>query len=435
MTLKTTPDQRRKWYEKHQDGEGYQEIADLYGLSQWCVRYWCRRQRDGGSSETVYHRHQAQGSQQRIEPRVRYVILRLRLEHPRWGPNRILAGLKKRPFLRELRLPSEATIGRYLHQWPRFCRGGSVEPTGHPKPDQPTQVHQRWQVDFKLGIPLQDGTQVNLHTVRDPVGEAVIAERVTPAGLVGEKPCRVTLSELQETLRRAFCTWHTLPDQLQTDNEGVFVGKSDDSFPAALTLWLVGFDIRHIPIRPGKPTDNAEVERCHRTVYDYAIAGKPARDIQTLQTRLDIAVHELNEELSLRAEGCAGQPPVKAHPELLIPRRSFRAEHELALFDLQRVDTYLATFIWKRKVGINGQVSLGGQHNYYTVDRTLAGQNVSVCFDSSDRHFVFYDTESTDHEMARRPARHLDLSDLTGSIPFEIQQLALSPAFFQRVSC
>jgi hypothetical protein len=225
-------------------------------------------------------------------------------------------------------------------------------------------------VDFKLGIPLQDGTQVNLHTVRDPVGAAVIAARVTPAGRVGDKPSRVTLSELQETLRRAFCTWHTLPDQLQTDNEGVFVGKADDPFPSALALWLIGFDIRHILIRPGKPTDNAEVERCHRTVYDYAIAGKPARDIQALQARLDNAVHELNEELPSRAEGCAGQPPVKAHPELLIPRRSFRAEHELALFDLQRVDAYLATFMWKRKVGTHGQISLGGQHNYYLVDRT-----------------------------------------------------------------
>lgn len=120
MTLKTTPDQRRKFYDRHRNGEGYQEIADLYGLSKECVRYWCRRQRDGGSCETAYQRRRATGLQQRIEPRVRYVILRLRLENPRWGPNRILAGLKRRPFLRELHLPSEATIGRYLHQWPCF---------------------------------------------------------------------------------------------------------------------------------------------------------------------------------------------------------------------------------------------------------------------------------------------------------------------------
>ena len=42
-------------------------------------------------------------------------------------------------------------------------------------------MHQRWQVDFKLGLPLTDGSQVNLTTVRDPVGEVCIAAQVSPA--------------------------------------------------------------------------------------------------------------------------------------------------------------------------------------------------------------------------------------------------------------
>ena len=56
MSKQTSPEQRRAFYERHQAGQTYQEIADTFGLSRECVRYWCRRQRDGGRCETVYKR-------------------------------------------------------------------------------------------------------------------------------------------------------------------------------------------------------------------------------------------------------------------------------------------------------------------------------------------------------------------------------------------
>ena len=115
MTKRTTPLQRRRFYERHLRGETYQEIADSEGVSKGCVRYWCRCQRDGGSCESKYHRQPA-GLLSGSDPLIRYCILRLKLEHPRWGPNRIRERLKKRRSLRGLALPSEASIGRYLHQ-------------------------------------------------------------------------------------------------------------------------------------------------------------------------------------------------------------------------------------------------------------------------------------------------------------------------------
>ena len=88
MRKHTTSDQRREFYAAHQRGETYQEIAGRYSVSQECVRYWCRRQRDGGSCETVYHKEPT-GILSGFDPLVRYCILRLRLGHPRWGPSRI----------------------------------------------------------------------------------------------------------------------------------------------------------------------------------------------------------------------------------------------------------------------------------------------------------------------------------------------------------
>jgi len=163
-----------------------ERLQSRWGVSPECVRYWCRRQRDGGDCQTRYA-CRSPGLLSRFDAKVRYVILRLRLKHPRWGPSRIRLGLTKRPSLKGLPLPSETQIGRYLHQWLCFRHQRSARPVRE-RPRPPTQVHQRWQLDFKMSIALQDGSQVNLHTVRDPVGAACLDAVITPAGRVGQGP-------------------------------------------------------------------------------------------------------------------------------------------------------------------------------------------------------------------------------------------------------
>ncbi len=435
--MRTTPCQRRKFYERHCQGETYQEIAVSEGVSKECVRYWCRRQRDGGHCQTTYRRSPP-GLLSRFDSKVRYWVLRLRLKHPRWGPNRIRERLKKIPSLRYLPLPSEASIGRYLHQWPRFRRRPKPQSIGK-RPKEATRVHQRWQIDFKMGIALKDGILVNLHTVRDPVGETCLGAFVFSAGKVGQQPKKVTLKRVRSVLRACFARWSTLPDEVQTDGESVLIGQPQDTFPSTFTLWLKGLGIDHLVIRPGKPTDNAEVERCHRTINEYAIVGNEDVDVTQLQGILDEAVYELAFELPSRAEGCAGLPPLIAHPELLQPRRPFRPEYELATFDLKRVDAYLATFTWERRVGKTGQITLGGRHQYYSVGRPYARHQVLVRFDPADRHFVFYDANSPEEEIGRQPARGLDIADLTGLEAWPIgpgpQQLPLPLPISEGVNC
>lgn len=436
MVTRVEPHQRQQFYRLHLCGETYEQIAERFGVSKECVRYWCRRQRDGGRPYTHYG-HRPPGLLGSFVPLVRYVILRLRLSHPRWGPNRILAHLRGRLSLRHHDLPSEASIGRYLHQWSRFRRRRKMAKSVQ-RPSQPTSVQQRWQLDFKLGIALRDGTLVNLHTVRDPVGEVCLGASVFPAGRVGQYPKRATLAETQATLRSCFARWSTLPREVQTDGEAVFIGQPQDKFPSGLTLWLQGLGIQHLVIRPGKPTDNAEVERCHRTLNDYAIVGNEGCAIPELQAILDQAVHEMAFELPSRAEGCHGRPPVAAHPELLQPRRSFRANLELALFDLSKVDAYLATFVWERKVNKTGQVRLGSDNCRYSLGRAQAGKQVQIRFDPADRHFVFY-ADQIQEEICRRPAKGLDITDLTGIVALPSgpvpQQLPLPFPLLKGVNC
>lgn len=436
MARQTTQEQRCRFYKRHIRGETYQDIGESEHISEACVRYWCRRQRDGGNCQSRYQR-QAGGLLSRFELVVRYCILRLRLEHPGWGPNRILAKLSKRPSLKGLRLPDESSIGRYLHQWERFRRRAKGE-VYRERPRQAERVHQRWQIDFKMEISLKDGSMVNLCNIRDPVGEACIGAFVFPAGR--KKPGRrVTFAQVRAALRICFARWNTLPEEVQTDNEALFVGQPQDPFPSQFTLWLQGLGIAHLMSRSGRPTDNAEVERCHRTINEYAIVGNEDADLARLQSILDEATYELCFQLSSRAEGCGGRAPVQAHPELLQPRHPFQPELELAHFDLHAVDAYLATFVWQRKVGKTGQITMAGSKNRYSVGRNYARQHVLVRFDPADRHFVFYFADEPEKEIGRRPVRNLENEDLTGIAVWPIglgpQQLLLPLPIFQGVSC
>ncbi len=408
MSEHTTSRQRELFFQRHKSGETYAEVAKQMGVSRECVRYWCRRQRDGKGTQSVYCR-KPYGLLSRFSPLVRFAILRLRLEHPRWGPDRIRYMTRQRQALRGLRLPSLAQIGRYLHQWERFRRR-PVQRIQRQRPSQPKKVHQCWQMDFKMGIVLQNGRQVNLHTVRDPFGAACIGAVLHDAGKAGQRPRQITLEQTRHTLRRCFAFWNTLPERVQTDNQtGLAAARQSNDFPTIFTLWLVGLGIEHVFIRPGRPTDNAEVERCHRTVTDYAIVGNQHQPQPQLQQALDLAVHALNFELPSKAHGCHGLAPVQAHPDLLHHVRLFLPEWEVASFDLQRVYAYLASLSWERIVSKVGRIDLGAHR--YSVGVRFARKRITARFEPSSCEFAFYDGQDF---IRCRPALGLSIAELTG---------------------
>ncbi|MCE7988854.1 MAG: hypothetical protein DYG89_47470 [Caldilinea sp. CFX5] len=427
MAPRTTIKQREAFIQRHAQGETYAEIGRTYGISWQCVRYWWHRFRRGEGVKSQYQRERHQ-LLMRFSPLVRYALLRLKLQHRHWGPQRLRYHLQHRPTLVGQRLPSVTQIGRYLHQWARFRRPVKRNRLSATRGPRPTHVHQCWQVDFKRGIALADGTQVNLHTVHDPVGEVCIAADVTPAGTVGHKAQRVRLDERQTTLRCGFCQWGTLPEAIQTDNEALFTGNPAERFPSRFALWLRGLGIHHHTIRPSKPTDNAGVERNHRTIMEYVAAADALASCAAFQRHLAQGWHELTFDLPSAAPGCAGKPPIVAHPDLLQPLRPYQAGQEWAVFDLQRLDQFLTQFTWQRKVTASGQVSLGGQHHYYSVGRAYAQQLVWVRFDPTARHFVFFADASATQLLVRRPARHLSVADLTG-LPPQPTQLSLPLIF------
>jgi hypothetical protein len=223
--------------------------------------------------------------------------------------------------------------------------------------------------------------------------------------------------QVRTFLRTCFARWRVLPAELQTDGESTLVAnRGPNDFPTTFTRWLEGLGIHHLVIRPQRPTDNAEVERMHRTVVGFALQGCRLTDLAALNAHLQTSLGVLIYELPSHAKRCQGRPPIQAHPELDHPAQPFQPEWELALFELARVDRYLAQFAWERRVGKTGQVDLGAQ--VYSVGRENARKLVTIRYDPPQRELVFFTqpegTGKDGLEIKRHAIRDCSLADLVG---------------------
>jgi hypothetical protein len=230
--------------------------------------------------------------------------------------------------------------------------------------------------------------------------------------LVGQKRAtrRPRTEDYQLVLRLAFTEWG-LPDRIAVDRDSVFWDNTCKSpFPTRFHLWLVALGIDLIFGRPGRPTDQASIERTHQTIDWQAFEGQVFAAWKGVRAHLEQRRHFLNYHLPCRTLG--ELPPLTAHPKALHPRRLFRPEWEAELLDLSRVYDYLAQGRWFRRVSQVGTVGLG--HHTYGLGVIWAGETVEITFDPMDIHFIFH---SADGERTKRfPPRGITITNLMGEM-------------------
>jgi hypothetical protein len=417
-TRATNVQQRQEMARLAQAGKSYQTVAGQTGVSFWTARKWIRRARQGGLAALVTRLGRpATGPMAGVNPLVHYLALRLKLKHPTWGAAYVVKKMSEHPALKDKKLPGATTVWRY---WRSFGdRLFPKRPKPEPKLPLAGVVHGVWQMDAKESVSVPGVGAVTFNQARDEFGRATVMHRIHPAEQAEQKIVKLTSTQVQQDCRIAFSQWG-LPDAIQTDRASIFVDADPMPFPAQLTLWWLGLGLAHRLIPRHTPRRNGSVERSHRTLDERTLIAQQFNDANDLQNQVDADWSELNAECPSRARGCHGQPPLVAHPELLTPRRPYRPEWELDLFDLKRVDAYLAAQTWIRTVSQNGQVALGGYR--YGLGKVWAGQTVSISFDAAQRQFVFTQIRPDTSQGRRLPklspvrldAQGLSVEDLTG---------------------
>ena len=170
------------------------------------------------------------GTLSSFDPLVRYVALRLKCEHPKWGSDLILLKMQQRVAVRGKRLPCRSALAAYLK--PYLARIQQRRRTTLQRPAQPAvrveRPHECWQMDFKGDEALGTCGKFAPFMVVDVYTSAPLATRLYPAGLKG-----VTTRTVQQNLRQVFTEWG-LPDFMQMDRGAIFVGSTRLEWPSVL---------------------------------------------------------------------------------------------------------------------------------------------------------------------------------------------------------
>jgi len=365
-------------------GASYQQVAVQTGLSYWTVRKWARRGKRGGLGGLVSAYGRPPGLLASFDPLVRSVALRLKRKHPTWGAAYGLKKMGAHESLQAMPLPDARMVWRYWRSFgERFFPQRDPSETKLPRAGV---AHGVWQLDFKESVTVAGVGIVTFTQARDEFGGVTVLHRIHPATDEQQSRVKPDPAMVQQDCRLTFTEWG-LPDAIQTDRATLFVSDEPTPFPTRLSLWWIGLGINHRLIPVHSPQRNGGVERAHRTLNERPLVGPAFDGPAHWQPQVDADWHELNHACPSRARGCEGLPPLLAHPEFLTPRRPYRPEWELDLFDIQRVYPYLATLTWLRPVSKVGQVSLGGHR--YGIGVPFAGQTVSIRFDLDRRQLVF----------------------------------------------
>jgi transposase-like protein len=399
-------------HDRKKEGATLAGIAHELDCAWGTARKWWRYQRDGKSPRPRGRPHTGILSTYPAEIRETAVVIKR--AHPHWGPANVKVEMKRQMGLSDGDLPSDSRLSALFHaECPEAVQPRKRRQYPERPPPEVTHPHQRWQMDGKEKVPVGDDNVATVLNVRDPVGALITASRAFVT--TTEKGWRkLTLWEVQDTLRLAFTQWG-LPLEIQTDREAVYVGSSGSDFPSLFTLWLAGLGITHVVSRSKRPTDQPHVERTHRTLGDMAWKDERFDVVESLQTALDDRRQRYHEELPVQAADCQGRPPLEVRPWARHSGRPFHPALEWELFDMKRVDAYLARHVWTRQVSATGNVSLGG-HPYY-VGRTHLEETVSVRFIPETRSFRFRAGDGA--LVAELTAVGLDKVDIVGGMPVE----------------
>lgn len=406
--------EREYLYQRKQAGASHAEVAQELHCSPETVRKKWQAYRRG---QPVSKRGRPAGgilSTYPIELREQAILLKK--AHPHWGAANILLQLKESGMCASQALPSPSRLAAlFKSACPEAVQSPRKTNRLHAALPRHGQVHQRWQVDSKEKVRLGNGEFASILDVRDPLSAVMITSQAFLTTL-SVKTCRkLRLGEIQQALRQGFAQWGR-PGEVQTDHEDVFAGANQADFPAPFSLWLTGLGIRHVFSRRNRPTDQAQVERNHRTLADMGWRDQPPLDLQDLQQQLDDCRFRYNQLFPCHAAGCDGLPPLVRFPQASHSGRPYQAESEWELFDLRLVDQFLSSLTWVRKVSCNGVVFLG-DHKYY-LGRAYKAQEVKVRYLTEQRAFCF-ETQAGQH-IRCIPAKGLEKSDLIGFSPERI---------------
>lgn len=200
-------------------------------------------------SRRPYHHPQAIGED------MERLIVQSRIDHPSWGPRKLLAWLQR--TLPDQSWPAPSTIGEVIKRHGlsaprRRCRKSPPYEQPFLSCDAPNRV---WSADFKGWFRTGDGVRCDPLTISDNHSRYLLRCQALRHG---------DHDSVQPVFEAAFREFG-LPEAIRTDN-GVPFATTTVGGLSRLSVWWIKLGINAERIEPGKPQQNGRHERMHRTL-------------------------------------------------------------------------------------------------------------------------------------------------------------------------
>lgn len=213
-------------------------------------------------------------------------IVEEKLKHLKWGPKKIRERLIRNGGQKGI--PSTRTLSNILERH-NLVRHRKKRPqhrsiNGEIERRVARHANEIWAVDFKGWFKTRDGKRCDPFTITDLYSRYIIA-------------CELTVSQKYEDVRPIFeavFKRYGLPKRIRSDNGAPFSTQGLGHL-SKLSVWWMTLGIEPERIEPGKPQQNGQHERMHKTLKE-DVANKPAQNREAQQKVLDRWKTEFNEE-------------------------------------------------------------------------------------------------------------------------------------------
>lgn len=313
------------------------ELCRQYGISRKTGYKWIQRfDEQGADGLNEQSRKPAHCPAQTPYP-IQQAIIELRQQFQITPGAKKLQVLLARRYPNEV-IPSTSTIYNILN------RAGLVESrrrrrrvSPYPQPFAPVKdPNELWSVDYKGQFKLRTGIWCYPLTVMDHKSRYLLA----CDALKGPR-----LKETKAAFTKLFKEYG-LPERIRSDNGVPFASTACGGL-SRLSIWWIKLGIRPERIKPGKPQQNGQHERMHRTLKK-AATRPPSASMKAQQQRFNIFCEEYNEQRpheALQQQTPASQykPSPRAYPNRL-PKL-----HYPDYFEVKKV-SHSGVVYWRNKL-------------------------------------------------------------------------------------
>jgi len=328
--------------------ESMTALCRRFGISRECGYKWLNRfmnEGPGGLEDRSRTRHHhPNATPDEVELRVR----QLRIEHPTWGPKKLVAWLQRHEP--DLEVPAPSTVGEILR------RAGLSEPRGRSQRVQRPQgiesaeprPNALWCIDHKGHFPTRNGTHCVPLTLTDHHSRYLLGLHATTS---------TRFAQVRPVLLFHFSEYG-LPDAIRSDNGAPFASRAPGGL-SAFGVLMAKLGIRHERIEPGHPEQNGRHERMHRTLKAET-ASPPANTLRAQQAAFIAFQDEYNnqrphEALQQRTPAdlytASTRPFVRIEPPMYAPEFMVREVRHNGWVSFRGFDLYVGKALDHELVG------------------------------------------------------------------------------------